>query len=219
MSTLIPPHGNGRPEALAAARGAAGGCAEAGAHPEAAGAFEPRGFGPLHARHGRVHAARRLHGRSRLARRVPRHAPGERALLAAAHHAFLRRGFWHRRRRRGGADGRGRGDPRYPHGHREIRHRQGPRMPRGLPHRRRGPPRRGQGDGAGRGQPGGPGLGALRRATFPRPTGGSTCAPPRPGRCSPRKAGRRSPPSRPATPCTEATSSSPRWRSRSATGC
>ena len=57
------------------------------------------------------------------------------------------------------------------------------------------------------------------RATFPRPTGGSTCAPPRPGRSSPRRAGRRSPPSRPATPCTAATSFSPRLRSRCATGC
>ena len=65
----------------------------------------------------------------------------------------------------------------------------------------------------------GPVSGPLRRATFPRPTGGSTCAPPKPGRCSRRRAGRRSPPSRPETPCTAATSFSRRSRSKPATGC
>ena len=110
-------------------------------------------------------------------------------------------------------------DSRRPHGHRGIRHRQGPGMPRGLPHDRRGPSRRRQGHGAGRRQPGGPGLGPLR-GPLSRDLPGALPAPRRdPGALRRDTAGRRSPPSRPATPCTAATSFSPRSPSRCATGC
>ena len=195
MSKLVMPHGSDRvrPLLLPAAERAA--ARRARRDPAPGPAVEPRGLGSVHARHGRLYAARGVHGRSRLARRLPRHGAGRRPVLADPDHALggTGPGRWHSRGHGGGA-GRWRewGGSRNHHGQREVRDRQGARVRPGLPHHRYRPSRRAQGHGTGPGQLGRPGRGAVR-GSFSRDLQGSLPPPgrdPRPVRGTGLDAGR-----------------------------